>query len=148
MDAACPYVIAADGQAALTLDWGWLIVFLLAQLVIAIATGLLVSQRITTRLAARQEAHDEQLGDHESRLTAAEKAVQDRHIERLQCEVRAGREFALRGELSRLVADNTTQYKDLVERIDHVGGEIHHRVTNVVDRVSHLEGRKRQETPT
>jgi len=129
----------------LWINLSWVGGSLLAAGVIAVVSAVISGKIVAAVLKV-------QLGDHARRLpliedwrVEADREIDDRRAERLACEARSALEYAQRGELSRLVADNTEQFRALMERLDALGEGLHARITESAKRIAAIEGRHQRE---
>ncbi|MBE3099662.1 MAG: hypothetical protein IMZ44_21305 [Planctomycetes bacterium] len=143
---------AASDALTPNVDFGWIVGAVIAgvvvQAVVGTAAGLIVARRTAAAFEARLKVHDERLAEHAAaidkigdRVQANRATTSDLRVERADSERRAALEFASRGELSRLVADSTCQYRDLAEKIDALGNALHSRVTAISEQFREFRGR-------
>jgi len=125
----------------LWINLSWVGGSLLAAGFIAVISAVISGKIVAAVLATRLEDHGRRLEAIEAWRVTASCLMDSEGRERLKAETLAAREFAGRGELSRLIADNTEQYRTLQEKIDAMGDGLHKRVTELRAQVERLEGR-------
>jgi uncharacterized protein HemX len=134
-----------ETTAPLWINLSWVGGSLVAAGFIAIVAAVISGKIVAAVLRVRIDDHARRLEAVEIWRTTAAGLLDVESRERLKYEIQAAREFAGRGELSRLIADNTEQYRALQEKIDALGEGLHGRVTESAKRIAAIEGRMRRE---
>ena len=127
------------------INLSWVGGSLIAAGVVAVVAAVISGKIVAAVLATRLEDHGRRLEAIETWKVTASGLMDSECRERLRSETWAAREFAGRGELSRLIADNTEQYRALQEKIDALADGLHKRVTENAKEIAGLRGRMEDE---
>ncbi|HUW99944.1 MAG TPA: hypothetical protein VMY35_03115 [Phycisphaerae bacterium] len=139
------------GLAAITLDGAFITTAIIVWIVTqAIASAL--TARITAAVLSSQTKNlHESLGKLAAAVASHEEQIAQLRIDRAGCQLEAARTYSTRGELMRVVVDQTALSNQLFTRIDEFQtsmrdsvGKVHTRVDEAVKELSEIKGQLKE----
>jgi len=107
-----------------------------AQMVLSVVLGV-----VGWFLKRQIDQTDRRMVELEARGEETAKGLHRLEVAGLQRELSHAGEYANSGELGRLIADNTIQYRALSDKIEVGNSELHQRVTELAKEVREMKGR-------